>query len=206
MKNFCLPENYRINPNPHHYSDFYETDTYQREVYTYARSIMKSHRFKDVVDVGCGSAYKLLKYLDEFNTIGIETEPCISFLRHTYPQHKWLDSGEPEKSFKFHELTTDLVICSDVIEHILDPDQLVKFLLSINAKYYIISTPCRDKFVEMNKWDPNGPPANWSHVREWNMDEFKRYISQYFTLIDSHYAERQIECQIHLLIKKDPTQ
>ena len=39
-----------------------------------------------VIDVGCGSGWKLVNYLSkEFTTIGIETEPALSFLRRTYP-------------------------------------------------------------------------------------------------------------------------
>ncbi len=38
------------------------------------------------IDVGCGSGWKLVNYLSgEFHTIGIETEPALSFLRKTYP-------------------------------------------------------------------------------------------------------------------------
>jgi hypothetical protein len=39
-----------------------------------------------VIDVGCGAGWKLVHYLaKEFKTIGVETEPAISFLRKTYP-------------------------------------------------------------------------------------------------------------------------
>ena len=39
-----------------------------------------------LIDVGCGAGWKLVHYLSkEFHTIGVETEPAISFLRKTYP-------------------------------------------------------------------------------------------------------------------------
>ncbi len=34
-----------------------------------------------------------------FNTTGFDTEPAISFLRSTYPDYKWVDSGVAEDSF-----------------------------------------------------------------------------------------------------------
>jgi SAM-dependent methyltransferase len=177
------------------------TDKYQKEVYIYAQSLMKLHNFNTVVDVGCGSGYKLVKYLGEYDTTGIETEPCISFLRKKYPSLKWLDSGEAEKSFKPHTIKADVVICSDVIEHIVDPDNLIEFLLSIDSTYYVISTPCRNRLVEFFDRKPLDAPINKCHVREWTMDEFKQYISKRFTLIESHYAPIQKECQFHLLKK-----
>ena len=45
-----------------------------------------SGRKLTVIDVGCGSGWKLVNYLSkEFKTIGVETEPALSFLRKTYP-------------------------------------------------------------------------------------------------------------------------
>lgn len=100
------------------------------------------------------------------------------------------------------------MICSDVIEHIVNPDILVDYLLSLKSKYYIISTPCRHilchhpKFSNHYKTSWNGPPINVCHVREWTMEEFKQYISTKFDIISSHYDKNQIECQYHLLTIK----
>jgi len=39
------------------------------------------------IDVGCGSGWKLVKYIsEEFRTIGIDTEPALSFLKKKYPK------------------------------------------------------------------------------------------------------------------------
>jgi SAM-dependent methyltransferase len=199
---YCIPIKYTINANPKHYIDLKETDKYQKEVYVYAKNLMEAKKLRDVTDVGCGSGYKLIHYLGGFNTVGIETEPCISFLRKTYPANVWLDSGESEKSFKSYDIHTDLVICSDVIEHIINPDDLIEFLLSLDTKYYILSTPCRDILVKYANYDPLGPPKNACHVREWTMEEFKQYIAKKFTILESKYATNQKECQFHLLTKK----
>ena len=199
---YFLPFNYRINEHPTHYVDMYETDRSQKEVYLYSKKLMEEKNLTSVIDVGCGSAYKLVNYLGHYKTTGIETEPCISFLRQKYPERTWLDSGESEKSFNFVDLSSDLVICSDVIEHIIDPDELVKFLLSINTSYYVISTPCRLKLVEHHGRRYLDPPINSAHVREWTMEEFKKYISQQFTIIESFYGISQNECQWHLLTRK----
>jgi SAM-dependent methyltransferase len=198
---YFLPDSYRINKNPTHYVDMYETDRHQKEVYLYSKKIMEEKNLKSVIDVGCGSAYKLVNYLGNHKTIGIETEPCISFLRNKYPDRTWIDSGDPEKSFNFVDLSSDLVICSDVIEHIIDPDELVKFLLSIKTTYYVISTPCRLKLVEYHGRKYLDPPINSAHVREWTMEEFKQYLSQYFNILESFYGISQNECQWHLVTR-----
>lgn len=202
--------NYLANNEPSHHIDLNYKDEGQKEVYLFCRQFMKENNLNNVADVGCGSGYKLVNYLKDFNTIGVETEPCYSYLKKTYPSLKWFLSGEMEKSFKsYNELyNQDVVICCDVIEHIVNPDTLVDYLLSLDSKYYIISTPCREilcrhpKFSNAYRHTWNGPPKNRCHVREWTMTEFKKYIGNKFEILSSHYCEKQIECQFHLLKKK----
>ena len=91
---YLLPKSYTINGNNTHFDDTKLTEQYQKEVYALARNILRkvaalktnSGRKLTVIDIGCGSGWKLVNYLSrEFETIGIETEPAISFLREKYP-------------------------------------------------------------------------------------------------------------------------
>jgi hypothetical protein len=209
MKNYCI-KNYSSRISPAHHDDSNWKDESQYEVYQYCSKFMKEKKLSFVVDIGCGSAYKLIKYLSEYKTIGTETEPCYSLLNEKYPDRDWFLSGKAEVSFQEEEklLNADVVLCCDVIEHIIDPDILIDFLLSLKAKYYIISTPCREilchhpRFSEIFSKVWNGPPLNPCHVREWTKDEFVEYISNKFNVIESFYGEQQIECQYHLLTIK----
>lgn len=203
-KNYFIQPSYKIREKPQHYNDIKEEDKFQKEVYLYAKEIMEENQYKTIIDVGCGSGFKLIKYLGEYDTIGIDTEPCYSMLLEKYPSRKWKLSGEKERSFSKEPVKNypDLVICSDVIEHIIDPDELIKYLITLKAKHYIISTPCRKVMCELKrfrsaKWD--GPPTNRGHVREWTMEEFKNYLSQYFNILQSKYGIKQPSCQYHLL-------
>jgi hypothetical protein len=206
QKNYNI-SNYKVNSDPQHHDDSNYTDTSQREVYEFCAKFMQENKLKNIVDVGCGSGYKLIKYLGEFNTIGVETEPCFSLLKSIYPDREWLISGEKERSFNNYNslYNNDVVMCSDVIEHIIDPDILLDYLISLNAKYYIISTPCREvlcknsRYAEAYNESWQGPPINQSHVREWTMSEFIEYLSIKFNIINSFYGKEQIECQYHLL-------
>lgn len=206
MNDYCI-KNYVSNINPKHHNDITYKDEGQKEVYLYAKKFMINNNLKKIIDVGCGSGYKLATYLNEFDTIGIETEPCYSYIKNTYPHLKWYKSGEEEKSFIIYDelKEPDVIICCDVIEHIVNPDVLLDYLISFNAKYYIISTPCRyvlcnhPKFKEYYQHSFNGIPINECHVREWTMDEFKEYLSIKFDIIESNYCDNQIECQYHLL-------
>lgn len=136
---------------------------------------MKKNNFRKIIDVGCGSGYKLVQILKEFDTTGIEVAPTYTWLIKKYPEKKWLQFDKTNPS----ELHCDAAICSDVIEHVEDPDQLLKFLASINFQKLIISTPERDLVAGKKDF---GPPRNTAHYREWNSIEFRDYVSKWFNV------------------------
>lgn len=92
----------------------------------------------------------------------------------------------------------DLIICSDVIEHIPDPDQLINCLKSLDSKFIVFSTPNRDLFN--SKYSQLGPPPNPSHCREWNFEEFETYIRKNFEVIDHLITNKQQGTQLILCV------
>uniref|UniRef100_A0A6C0FFH2 Methyltransferase n=1 Tax=viral metagenome TaxID=1070528 RepID=A0A6C0FFH2_9ZZZZ len=214
LDKYCKPINYKIRPNNTHFDDSKcHNDKWQKEVYVYASEIMEKKGFNKIIDIGCGSGYKLIKYLGKYETIGYETEPCISFLRKTYPNNKWINSGEPSTSFNNEgDKQSDLIMSSDVIEHIADPDELINYMKSFSCDYFLISTPCLEMFVNHHGWARygieqklellDGPPNNTAHVREWTFDEFKMYLSKHFKILESYLGKKQIYCQWHLCTRK----
>lgn len=195
-KNYCIKPFYRTRTHYHHFDDSAMKDEWQLEVYLYALGLMKKHQLKSVVDLGCGSAYKLITYLGEYDTLGLELPENIDLLNQKYPERQWglsdfsVDPG----------INTDLIICSDVIEHIVDPDDLLDYIKSMTFKYLIISTP--DRGLLYRPWSRGniGPPSNKAHVREWAFEELAEYISKHFNVIDHrvtnmHQATQMIVCQ-----------
>lgn len=155
-----------------------KTDEWQREVYEAARALMREHRLRSVHDVGCGSGYKLVHILGEFDTTGIDLPQNIGWVSRTYPGRKWIAS-----SFEAVELPkADLVICADVIEHVEDPDLLMHFIIGIARDRVVLSTPDRDLVYDWRSTHRFGPPENPTHLREWAMREFNRYVSRFLDI------------------------
>ena len=158
--------------------DTANTDEWQREVYIAAREIMVENGLRSVCDVGCGSAYKLVHFLGEFETIGLDLPHVIERAREQYPTRTW-HSG----SFENLELPRgDLVICADVIEHVGDPDALMCFLISVAKDRIVISTPARDVFYPKISKYRFGPPWNPAHLREWTRSEFRSYVGRFLDI------------------------
>jgi 2-polyprenyl-3-methyl-5-hydroxy-6-metoxy-1,4-benzoquinol methylase len=115
-------------------------DQWQLEVYLHALGLMKKHNLESVVDIGCGSAYKLITDLGDYKTIGLELPENVRLLQKQYPARKWQVSDFSTR----HDISADVVICSDIIEHLVDPDELIEFIKGIPFKYLILSTPNRE--------------------------------------------------------------
>lgn len=178
-----------LSPNKYyHYNDLEETDTWQLEVYLFALGLMVKNNFSSVADIGCGSAYKLMTYLKNYNTLGIELPENISVLRKKYPDRTWLETNFIPR----YEFSADVIIFSDVIEHLLNPNDALEYIKKQHFKYLVISTPAKDVLYE--KEDPffYGPPKNPAHQREWTMSEFRSYLEQHFSIIEqrlSNYSQ-----------------
>lgn len=178
-----------------HHDARLSTDEFQPSVYELAADISEKHGFRSIVDVGCGSGYKLVHRLGKFETIGLETEPAYSWLLEKYPDRKWLRSEEVDPTI----LKPDLVICCDVIEHIEHPDTMMDFLQKINFRYLILSTPERDRVAGKSDY---GPPQNVFHYREWNAEEFKAYAAAWFRIEVQHIFQDKSITQALVCTKK----
>lgn len=151
---------------------------YQREVYRAAAALVKKGKRKRVVDVGCGYGVKLAEFIEPVakEIVGIDVEHAIEYCKDKYGFGEWrIDDIEHPRELGLGKF--DVVICSDVIEHLKDPDLLIDYLKRLMGKgsWLVLSTPERDK---VRGEDDMGPPANPAHVREWNSQELKSYIKE----------------------------
>ena len=179
---YYLPENYTPRLDNEAFDDTPHTDLWQNDVYELAHQLAIAYGLGTVLDIGCGSGFKLMKYFEHFYTCGVEVEPTLSWLRSKYAGRLWRGTHEELGDYR-------LVICSDVIEHVADPDALLEKIKRVRPKKIVISTPDRS----MLDCDQAGPPRNLAHCREWSREEFGGYLSEHFNVI-SHYIISQEQC------------
>lgn len=179
-RRFGIPWPYRSRTEYYHHDDRDLKDEWQKEVYEKAAVLARSNHHENILDVGCGSGFKLIHFFEEKNTLGLELDCNLEFLNSEYPHRKWAASDFS----KLPEFQADLVICADVIEHLTDPDELVDYLVRLNARHYVLSTP--DRSLLYKPWQRRywGPPRNPSHQREWTSREFFHYISDTFEVVE----------------------
>jgi hypothetical protein len=194
-ENYFIKPDYKSRTQYVHYDDLEEEDKWQLEVYLRAYGLMKKNNWNRVADIGCGSSFKLVKYLGDFETIGYELPQNVSELKRRHPDREWRTTDFQNAK----EIVADLIICSDVIEHLVDPDILMNYLVQQEFQTLILSTPERDICRGVNDL---GPPANLAHQREWNFDEFSRYVSEHFTIVE-HAVVNQVQGTQMVICRKN---
>jgi SAM-dependent methyltransferase len=187
--NYFIHEGYQHRPAPQYFNDTNNSDEWQDEVYRFAREIADKYTLGSVIDIGCGSAFKLLKYFHNRKTIGIDIPETCAFLSKQYPDRQWTNSDLSDTS----PPEADLVIAADVIEHLSDPDALLQYIVRIAPLYVVISTPERNLLCVGTH---NGPPANLAHLREWSMAELHAYLSEFMEIVEHFvsYAPQATQC------------
>jgi len=186
-KSYHLAAGYRSRQAIEHWDDTGSTDEYQDEIYKFAARVAAERGYKKIIDFGCGSGYKLMKYFSDFDTTGYELEPALSFLRNNYPDRSWREGGFEPHYFD----DVDMVICSDVIEHLPEPDVLLTALRDSSARSVILSTPSLEILADWGGTASTryGPPAIPMHYREWTTYEFGKFVSQFMPVTEHHVLD-----------------
>lgn len=175
-----LKENYTENLNPSYFSDSNYELLYQPDVYELAYYLASRSKIRYIIDIGGGNGSKLTRFSDEFELIAIDFGDNIRLLKQTIPKARVieanLENGIP--IIKKEILENSIVIFSDVIEHLIHPEKLLKDLSEISSicKYIVITTPDR---LRARGIEDFGPPANTCHVREWSIEEFYSLLKSY---------------------------
>ena len=175
---FFIKAEYVERSEPEYFVDNVVGTIHQPDVYPFAAHVARRLGCEAIIDIGCGRGQKLAQLHPEFHVIGIDFGDNIEYCAQHYPFGTWIPCNLEENSQMV--LPTDvvgkaIVVCADVIEHLVNPVPLLALLrgLMAHAPYGILTTPERDLVRGAEHF---GPPPNLSHVREWNLDELRTLL------------------------------
>lgn len=149
--------------------------SFQHDVYRMAVAQASETANAKVLDVGSGPPVKLSSMLTGTSASVhlVDQKNTYSIAKKLMPQAKFtpanLELIDIELGLQF-----DVVICADVIEHVINPDPCLNFIkrhMSASGLLYI-STPDRDLLRGPQCMDSPHP----MHVREWNQPEFRLFL------------------------------
>ena len=155
-----------------------------------------------ILDVGCGRGWLGAKLLSFGKVTGIEpVATVVRYARKLYPEITFLRFGASEYLRNYPEAKFDLLVCSEVIEHVDDKEAFVNVLLELMRPggSLVISTP-RGELRE--HWESiHGTPPQ--PREEWISTEnlLKLLQESGFLHLESRTAYLESIYQIHFLRK-----
>ncbi len=142
--------------------------------------MVKPLRAVSILDVGCGEGFTLKKL--EEKKIGKKAEgidysnDAIKIGKKIYPELT-LSKGDVY-DLKYPDNSFDLVICTEVLEHLEDPAKAVAEMRRVTSKYIIFSVPNEPFFIMANflrgKYlkSLGNHPEHINHWTSWGFESF----------------------------------
>lgn len=145
--------------------------------------MVKPLRVSTVLDVGCGEGFTLKKL--EEKKIGKKNEgvdysaDAIKIGKKIYPELN-LSKGNIYE-LKYEDNSFDLLICTEVLEHLEDPVKAVAEMRRVTSKYILFSVPNEPFFIMANflrgkylRNFGNHP----EHVNHWTALGFEKFLKK----------------------------
>ncbi len=146
-------------------------------------ALAKPLKAESILDAGCGEGFtmeELLKSGVGKKIEGIEySKDAISYGKKLFPNLNIKQGSVYELPYKDNSF--DLIICTEVLEHLEEPIKALKEMLRVSKKYLIVSVPNEPFFLLSNFLRGknlsrlgNDP----EHINHWNILSFKKYLKQ----------------------------
>ena len=145
--------------------------------------LIASKKVDSILDVGCGEGFTLNRLKEHGigkRLEGVEyLKDAIELGKKTYPYIK-IKQGDIYK-LPYEDNSFDLVLCTEVLEHLDNPPKALKELIRVSNKYLVVSVPNEPFFM----FAQLARGKNWSrfgndieHVNHWTMFGFPKFIKK----------------------------
>ena len=153
-------------------------------VKNFLNSVVKTIRplnIETVLDAGCGEGFTLARLQKEKigkSYEGIEADDsAIELGKKLYPRLN-IQKGDiyrlPYKSNSF-----DLVVCTEVLEHLTEPRKAYRELLRVSKKYVLLSVP-NEPFFTIQRMgrlqNLRHFGAHPEHIQHWTIPSFTKFV------------------------------
>ncbi|SRR5258708_4100461 len=151
---------------------------------------IKHLRPESILDVGAGEGFTLealrqrkiakklegIEYMDEALTLAKKLHPEVHIKKGNIYEL-------PYKANLF-----DIIICTEVLEHLEEPDKALDELKRVTKKYIIISVPDEPLFTIQRILRGKNVlklGAHPEHIQHWTSGEFEKFVATKMTIVDA---------------------
>lgn len=154
-----------------------------KNYYASLTSLAKPLKAEFILDAGCGEGFTIqqLSKGEIGKTIeGIEySKDAIAYGKKLFPDLKFRQGSVYELPYK--DESFDLVVCTEVLEHLEDPIKALREMLRVSKKHLIISVPNEPFFMISNFLRGKNLSRlgnDEGHINHWNAHSLKKFLSQ----------------------------
>ena len=147
-----------------------------------------------LLDAGCGEGFVvdfLAREHPDLKISGVDiSEDAIEYAKKNFGDEARFRTGSVYK-LPFSDKSFDAVLCSEVLEHLDDPNRAVAELKRVARDYVIITVPLEPYFQwlnNMSQWLRLGPDAE--HVNFWTSTTFQAFVRVHFD--DPQFSWKQL--------------
>ena len=146
-------------------------------------NLTASKKVDSILDVGCGEGFTLNRLREKGigkKLEGLEySKAAIELGKKIYPNIKIIPGSIYKLPYKDNSF--DLVLCTEVLEHLDEPEIALKELIRVSKKYLVISVPNEPffmfaQFVRGKNWSRLGNDIE--HINHWTMFGFTKFIKK----------------------------
>lgn len=153
---------------------------------------IKQLKPQSILDVGCGEGFTLEKLRKERigkKLVGVDfLDRAIKIGKEIHPKIE-LKKGSIY-DLKFKDNTFDLVICSEVLEHLDDPEKGLEEIARVTKKYAVLSVP-NEPFFMMGNFLRGKNWSRWGndieHINHWTFWQFKQFVGTKLNVVKTKH-------------------
>ncbi|MFO7790820.1 MAG: class I SAM-dependent methyltransferase [Bacteroidales bacterium] len=156
--------------------------------YKQIHHVLNKIDFNSLIDLGCGEGLLLTSLTEQ-----IKNKQCYA-IDYDKNEVKDAKANLPNCEVKhasiydvpFKNESFDLVICTEVLEHLEEPDEALKEIYRLSNKYILLSVPREPVWRILNIFRFSYLSALGNtpgHLNHWSSKRFKKWVSEKFNVI-----------------------
>ena len=136
-----------------------------------------------ILDAGSGEGFidsLLIKTYPSIKITGVEyTSEAIQIARKMNPSVEYLQGDIT--NLLFEDNMFDIVLCTEVLEHIKNPEKALKEILRVTKNHLLVTVPhepwfCMGNLLVLKNIRRFGNPVD--HVNHWTKNSFRKFLNE----------------------------